>query len=207
MLLWPGPNWKIHNIVNVIWPGSRLWGEMKTTRRFPSQFHTQHIVYVAISISSFLHTLQINVIFLLYRQTREHIDISFSSYVNTSRSHTTVSHKEGLIKMRVAKHHLWNTGIYLLPRCKFIPSTLSPTTATTLSSYVDKPKLLLAEMFTGPDAKLKQKEIQTNLSPFYGLRETLQIMWLDCIDNPEVTRLTLKQINNIPIQSKNLLCF
>lgn len=121
-----------------------------------------------------------------YRQTPARINIGLSSYVDTSRSHTTVSTKEGLIKMKVAKHHLWNTGIYLLPRCMFKPSTLSPTTATALSSYVGEPKLLLGEMFSGPDRKLKERNISTNSPPFYGLRATLQIMWLDCIQNPEV---------------------
>lgn len=97
-----------------------------------------------------------------------------------------VSSKTGVIRIKVAKHPLWTTGLLLLPKYTLRPSTLSATTITTLKHYLFEPRHLVSKMFRGFEINIKSAGRKDMRTAFFVLRDTVGIMWSNLMTHPEV---------------------
>lgn len=120
------------------------------------------------------------------RETPERIDIGFSSNIDIGGTHIEVSSNKGVIKITVAKHSLWTTGHYLLPKYTMRPSTFAPATTATLKNYLFEPVKLISKMFRGLEIITKATSRMGEETPFLELRNTVETIWSNSVTKPQV---------------------
>lgn len=131
------------------------------------------------------------------RPTPELIDIGFSSNIDIDRTRDEVSNERGVIKLKGAKHSLYNAGLYLLPKYALKPSTFPLATIDNLKSYLFEPRNLIDKMTRG-------YENNPTTARNALLRDTLKCIWSNVTTNPEVGETTKRCFN---CECNVLICF